>query len=95
MILPFCFRQACQIMDRGLTKVLPDHQLKGILRKLGVAASDSVLDAVCLKYRPSKDSLVGFSSDLQGVSKVGQGGSGCLVEYNRFIKDLAHAFPSA
>jgi Ca2+-binding EF-hand superfamily protein len=44
-------RQACQIMDKGLTKILSKKQFTSILHKLGVAASDQVLDAVCLRYR--------------------------------------------
>lgn len=84
-------------MDRGLTKALSDQKLKAILRKLGVAASDSVLDAVCDRYRsdcqgngPPRDSFAGYGGNAsQGRSK------GFLIEYNRFIKDLARVFPTA
>jgi hypothetical protein len=85
-------------MDRGLSKTLMDNQLKGILHKLGVSASDPVLDAVCGKYRcatgqtrePVKDVLA-----RHGSGSLNGGSNSYLVEYNRFIKDLARVFPSA
>ena len=84
-------------MDRGLTKTLMDNKLKGILHKLGVSASDSVLDAVCGRYRcaagqtkePVRDLFARNGGGLNG------GSNSYLVEYNRFIKDLARVFPSA
>ena len=79
-------------MDKGLTKLLAKQQFKGILLKLGVAAPNHIIDALCLRYRPGKHiTRTKFDSHSSTLKQVDQDGD--LVEYNRFIKDLACLFP--
>lgn len=84
-------RQACQIMDKGLSKVLTRHQFKGILLKLGASAPDPILEAVCQNYRQKQGPGGHGSVAHQGNSRD----NGEVVRYNLFIKDLATMFPSA
>mmetsp|Transcript_6237 Transcript_6237/g.9933 ORF Transcript_6237/g.9933 Transcript_6237/m.9933 type:complete len:425 (-) Transcript_6237:96-1370(-) len=83
-------RQSCQIMDRGLTKTITKQQLIAILHKLGVSPPNLVLDAVFLRYKKKGPGTQERDRDKDSFEHAGDD----LVEYNRFIKDLASLFPS-
>ena len=72
------------------SKTLSRQEFKGVLLKLGASASESVLDAVCRHYCPAD--LCGMHGDYMVRTRAPVNKN--LVEYTRFVKDLARLFPS-
>ena len=72
------------------SKTLSRREFKGVLLKLGASAPESVLDAVCRHYCSAD--MCGTHGDYMARTRAPVNKD--LVEYTRFVKDLARLFPS-